>query len=51
MQSLWMSQWGGLHNQPGAITFSGWDYEENLQQVDNVDVVQCSIDQPPLRIA
>lgn len=50
MQSLWMSQSGAdyiislelSHSVDGIM-------KENLQQVDNVDVVQCSIDQPPIK--
>lgn len=50
MQSLWMSRSGAdyiislelSHSVDGIM-------KKNLQQVDNVDVVQCSIDQPPIK--
>ena len=50
MQSLWMSKAGAdyiislelSHSVDGIM-------KKNLQQVDNIDVVQCSIDQPPIK--
>ncbi len=50
MQALWMSQAGAeyvislelSHSVDGIL-------KQNLARVDNVDILQCSIDQPPLK--
>lgn len=50
MQSLWMSQAGADYIISMELSHSvDGIMRKNLQQVDNVDVVQCSIDQPPIK--
>ncbi|MEI6553666.1 MAG: methyltransferase domain-containing protein [bacterium] len=50
MQSLWMSQAGAKHVICLELSDSVDDIvKKNLIGINNVDVVQCSIDQPPIK--
>jgi len=52
MQSLWMSQAGAEYVISLELSHSvDGIMKKNLSGADNVDVVQCSIDQPPLKEA
>lgn len=50
MQSLWMSQAGAEYVIALELSHSVFGVmRKNLAEVENVDIVQCSIDQPPLK--